>query len=308
VEGSTLRSLEPALRAVAEAMPGWTEAERIEVSPLPGGITNRNFRVEVDGEAFVVRVPGQNTHLLGIDRQAEGRAAEAAAAVGVGPEVVAFLPDLGTLVTAFVEGQPMSEEAMRDPGTLPIVVAAIRALHEGPEISGSFSPFRVVEAYRDTASARGVRVPDLYATLAARARQIEAALTGFIPRPCHNDLLNANFIRRGNRVFIVDYEYAGMGDLFFDLANFSVNHGFDDEADRALLETYFGDATPERWGRLKLMRIMSDFREGMWGVVQQGISTLDFDYVDYAHRHLERSRRHAEDPRCTDWLREASSR
>lgn len=289
-------------------MPGWPEAARIEVAPIPGGITNRNFRVDVDGQAFVVRIPGRDTHLLGIDRVAEGRAAVAAAAVGAGPEVMAFLPDLGSLVTRFVEGEPVPPDAMRDPGTLRIVVAAIRAIHQGPDIPGSFSPFRVVEAYRGTAAARGVRIPDVYATLESRARQIEAALGGFTPRPCHNDLLNANFIRRGDRVFIVDYEYAGMGDPFFDLANFSVNHSFDDDADRALLETYFGDAIPERWARLKLMRIMSDFREGMWGVVQQGISALDFDYVGYAGRHLARCRGNSEDPRCAGWLREAAHR
>jgi thiamine kinase-like enzyme len=153
-----------------------------------------------------------------------------------------------------------------------------------------------------------VDVPEAYRTLLGRAREIEEALGGFTPRLCHNDLLNANFIRRGDRVFIVDYEYAGMGDLFFDLANFSVNHSFDDETDGALLETYFAGVTPRHSARLKLMRIMSDFREGMWGVVQQGISTLDFDYVDYATRHLERCRHHSEDRRYRRWLQEAAGR
>jgi thiamine kinase-like enzyme len=310
VEGSTLRSppLDPALRAVVEAMPGWPEAGRLDITPIPGGITNRNFRVDVDGDPFVVRIAGRDTEELGIDREAEYRAAEAAAAAGVGPEVVAFLPRLSSLVTRFVEGAPVPEEAMRDPETLGVVVPAIKALHEGAPIPSTFSPFRVVEAYGATAAERGTRIPDVYKTLLERARQIESALGGFTPRPCHNDLLNANFIRRRDRVFIVDYEYAGMGDPFFDLANFSVNHSFDDEADRALLEAYFGDLTSDRWARLKLMRIMSDFREGMWGVVQQALSTLDFDYVDYADHHLERCRRNSDDARYGRWLREAAGR
>ncbi len=104
---------------------------------------------------------------------------------------------------------------------------------------------------------------------------------------------------------IVDYEYAGMGDVFFDLGNFSVNHSFDDDADRDLLEAYFGEVTAGRWARLKLMRIMSDFREGMWGVVQQGLSSLDVDYVEYANRHLERCRRNAEEPQAARWLEDA---
>ena len=302
MESSTLRALEPELRAVIEAVPLWAGASRMEVSPIPGGITNRNLRVDVDGASFVVRVPGADTELLGIDRQAERRAAEMAAAAGVGPEVVAYLPDRQVLVTRFIEGQSISEEAMRKPGNLEPVVEALRALHRGPDIPGTFSPFRVVERYRDVAEARGVRIPDAYRALHGLAAGIEGALGGFTPRPCHNDLLNANFIRSGDRIFIVDYEYAGMGDPFFDLANFSVNHGFDDDDDARLLETYFGGLTEGRTGRLKLMRIMSDFREGMWGVVQQGISALDFDYVDYADRHLARCRRLGQDHRVPSWL------
>lgn len=289
-------------------MPGWSQAGRLEVTAISGGITNRNFRVDVDGDTFVVRIAGRDTELLGIDREAEHSAAEAAAAVGVGPEVVAFLPELNSLVTRFVQGEPVPVEAMRERDTLRVVVQAIRAFHLGPALPSTFSPFRVVEAYRDTAARRGVHIPDVFGALLDRAREIEEALGGFTPRRCHNDLLNANFIRRGERVFIVDYEYAGMGDPFFDLANFSVNHSFHDESDRALLERYFGEVTASRRGRLKLMRIMSDFREGMWGVVQQGLSSLDFDYVDYADRHLERCRRNSEDSRYEGWLRDAAGR
>jgi thiamine kinase-like enzyme len=220
--------------------------------------------------------------------------------------VVAYVPERQVLVTRFVEGRPIPEEAMGEPGNLEPVVLALRTLHRGPAIPGTFSPFRIVERYRDVAEAHGVRVPAVYDALHGLAVGIERALGGFAPRPCHNDLLNANFIRTGDRVFIVDYEYAGMGDPFFDLANFSVNHGFDADADVRLLETYFGDVTEGRIGRLKLMRIMSDFREGMWGVVQQGISALDFDYVAYADRHLDRCRRHGQDPRVPSWLEAAA--
>jgi thiamine kinase-like enzyme len=284
-------------------MPGWSQAGRLTSTAIPGGITNLNFRVDVDGESFVVRIAGRDTELLGIDREAEYRAAEAAAAVGTGPEVVAFLPKLGSLVTRFVEGGPVPEEAMREPDTLGLVVPAIRAFHEGPALPSTFSPFRIVETYEATAAERGVDIPEVVRVLRDRAREIEEALGGFTPLPCHNDLLNANFIRRGDRVYIVDYEYAGMGDRFFDLANLSVNHSFDDEADRALLERYFGDVAPEQEARLKLMRIMSDYREGMWGVIQQGLSSLDFDYVEYADRHLDRCRRSSEDPRYDAWVR-----
>jgi thiamine kinase-like enzyme len=306
--GHSLESplLDPALGSVVRAMPGWSEAGRLEAAPIPGGITNQNFRVEVDGQAFVVRLAGKDTDLLGIDRETERRAAEAAAASGVGPEVVAYLPELRALVTRFIDGQSIAQEAMRERGMLRRVLSAVRTLHGGPDLPSSFSSFRVVERYRETAVGHGVQIPEAFRRLLPVAGEIEEALGPFIPRPCHNDLLNANFIRQGERVFIVDYEYAGMGSVFFDLANFSVNHGFDDAADEALLEEYFDSVTESDRARLKLMRIMSDFREAMWGVVQQGISTLEFDYVDYAERHFTRCLKNVEDERYSGWLREAA--
>ena len=105
--------------------------------------------------------------------------------------------------------------------------------------------------------------------------------------PCHNDLLALNFIDDGERTWIVDWEYAGMGDPYFDLANFAVNNGLDPEGEALLLDAY-GGGDPRA---LTLMRFMSDFREAMWGVVQQGISTLDFDYVEYAQQHFDRMAR-----------------
>jgi thiamine kinase-like enzyme len=112
---------------------------------------------------------------------------------------------------------------------------------------------------------------------------------------CHNDLLNANFIADGERIWIVDWEYAGMGDRFFDLANFSINHELSNDENHELLRSYSGEATDEHRRALRLMRFMSDFREAMWGVVQQGISELDFDFVAYANEHFARLERTASD-------------
>jgi thiamine kinase-like enzyme len=305
-EATGIAAMDRAVREIVEAMPGWSSASRLEAHPLPGGITNRNFRVDIDGASYVVRVPGARTELLGIDRGTEHAAARAAADLGVAPEVVAFLPDRGVLVTRFVEGEAIDESQMAEPATVGRVAECLRALHGGPEVPGTFSPFRVVERYREVAEEHGVSVPDAYHVLQDRAHRIERVLGGFTPRLCHNDLLNANFIRSGERLFIVDYEYAGMGDVFFDLANFSVNHSFDDEVERALLEAYFGKVTGRDHARLKLMRAMSDFREAMWGVVQQGLSTLDFDYVDYADRHFIRSLEAADGRRLESWLQEAA--
>jgi thiamine kinase-like enzyme len=118
---------------------------------------------------------------------------------------------------------------------------------------------------------------------------IEAALPKHEPPVlCHNDLLPANFIDDGLTVKIVDWEYAGMGDRFFDLGNFAVNHQLDSDGEQLLLEFYFGQVQPNHVSRLRLMRLASDMREAMWGFLQSGISALDFDFVAYGTEHLDR--------------------
>jgi thiamine kinase-like enzyme len=275
--------------AVERVWPG--REARVEV--LGGGITNHNLKVEVDGELFVLRVAGKDTNLLGIDRGVELAATQAAAAVGVGPGIVEFVEPEGWLVTRFIEGETPSLERMRDPDMLIRVAQALRAFHDGLPIPGSFDSFRVVEIYRETALARGGTIPEAYEWAHGIAQKIEALRGGAELKPCHNDLLNANFLDDGERLRIVDWEYAGMGDVFFDLANFSINHELDAAASATLLEAYFGEARPEAAAALELMRFMSDFREAMWGVVQGAVSELDFDFAAYSAEHFERLERTA---------------
>jgi thiamine kinase-like enzyme len=278
--------------AVGRVWPG--RDARVEV--LGGGITNHNLKVDVDGETFVLRVAGKDTGLLGIDRSVELAATEAAAALGIGPEVVAFVEPEGWLVTRFVEGAIPSMDRMREPAMLGRVAGALRAFHGGGPIPGIFDSFRVVETYRQTALDRGGAVPEAYEWAHAIATAIESRRSADLHVPCHNDLLNANFLEHVDRLWIVDWEYAGMGDRFFDLANFSINHELDDDASRAFLEAYVGELRGEDVEALTLMRFMSDFREAMWGVVQSAVSELDFDFGAYAGEHFERLRWTAESP------------
>jgi thiamine kinase-like enzyme len=261
--------------------------------PLDGGITNRNFRVRTAEGDFVVRVFGEKTSALGIDRSAERAATEAAARAGVGPKLIAFTEEL--LVTTFIEGEPMPDVRIEE------TASALRAVHAGPALPTTFSGVAVAEEY-----AR--RAGELPAELAI-GREVEAALHGpeHTPVPCHNDLLNANLIWDGSRVRIVDWEYAGMGDRYFDLGNLSINNGFSEQDDERLLVAYFGEpCTPARFASLRLMRIVSDLREAMWGVLQKSISTLDFDFGGYAVRHFARLRESAADPRYPQWLEDAA--
>jgi thiamine kinase-like enzyme len=270
---------------------------RVVVETLGGGITNHNLKVTVDGgEVFVLRVAGRDTGLLGIDRRAEHAASLAAAAVGVGPDVVDFLEDEGCLITRYIEGTPVPLERMVEPRSIGLVAHAVRAFHLGPPLPARFSSFQVVEDYRTTAFGRGAEMPPAYAWARQVARRIERARGPVPERPCHNDLLNANFIDDGDRIRIVDWEYAGMGDVFFDLANFAVNHELDEDQRSLLLEAYFGAARDQDVRALELMRFMSDFREAMWGVVQSAVSSLAFDFHAYAAEHFARLERTAVEP------------
>jgi len=299
-------ALDADLAPVVDAMAGWAGRE-VRAEALGGGITNRNFRVDVNGETFVVRLSGKDTDLLGIDRDAERRAAQSAHEAGVAPEVIAFLPEHGALVTRFVQGDPLPPDDLERPEIMAEVVESIRRIHGMRTLPSTFDAFRVVRSYRGTAEEHGVRTPAAFTDALTVADRIADAFAvrPMAARPCHNDLLNANFLLVDGRVVIVDYEYAGMGDVFFDLGNFSINNAIGEESQERLLELYFGAARPAGRARLKLMRIMSDFREAMWGVVQQGISTLEFDYVDYAHRHFSRCLESASDERFVRWLRDA---
>jgi thiamine kinase-like enzyme len=273
----------------------------LTLTSLSGGITNRNFRVDAGGTAdrWVIRLAGSDTHLLGISREVEHAATVAAAGVGVGPEVTAFIRPEGYLVTRFIDGTAVSAEAVHRPETIRRVADSLRRIHDGPAIPGLFVPLRIVDAYRALALARGVTIPPEYERAAAIGRRIEGALLAdpIELRPCHNDLLNANFIDDGRRIRIIDWEYAGMGDPFFDLGNFSINHELEPDEDELLLEAYDGGIAPRRLARLTLMRVVSDFREAMWGVLQQGISSLEVDFVAYASAGFDRLIRNARSER-----------
>jgi thiamine kinase-like enzyme len=281
-----------------------------EPAPLEGGITNRNYRVRFGDRDCVVRVPGKDTSLLGIDRGAERIANERAARIGVAPPVVAGLDDPPAIVTEFVEGRGMEAADLAEPTTLTGVARSLRAIHDlGEMLPTTFDSFRVVEAYAETGRERGATIPPAYGEARQHADQIEAALSGpeHDPVPCHNDLLAGNFIAGESQLWIVDWEYAGMGDRYFDLANFAVNNELGEVGEVALLSDYFAEsATARRVATLRLMKFMSDFREAMWGLVQSAVSELDFDFIEYRDKHFDRMLSTAANPNFDTWLREAS--
>lgn len=300
--------MEQHIERLLRQIPGWNAAYAI-VTPLVGGITNQNYRVDIDGEAFVLRIGGKGTHLLGIDRGHESICTALAAQVGVGAEVVHFLPAEDVLVTRFIVGAVLTPETAAQPGMLQRIVTSMQRYHAGPAFPGSFSPFATVRAYHTLALEHGVTFTDTMPQVFALMARIEEAI-GMPLRltPCHNDMLASNFIDDGQVIRILDWEYAGMGDVFFDLGNFAVNQSLDDERCALLLQDYFGEARQTDLAHLHLMRLVSDLRESFWGFLQLGISELDFDYREYAQHHLNRFLHNAATLPFERWLQEAKSR
>jgi thiamine kinase-like enzyme len=279
------------------------------VRPLDGGITNRNFRVMFGDNDYVVRLPGKDTNLLGIDRDAECIANEQAAKLGLAPKVAAKLEDPPCLVTCFVEGREMTPEDLHRPEAVDQVAASLREFHDsGLTLPTRFQVVDIAVDYAEVVRERGGQPPQPFEQSLASAREVVEAVSDdaeHSPVPCHNDLLPANFLSGAERIVIVDWEYAGMGDRFFDLGNLAVNNEFGEEDEDRLLEAYFGEpATPRRRASLKLFRFMSDFREAMWGVVQRSVSDLDFDFDAYASKHFTRMGETSRDESFGAWLQE----
>ncbi len=280
------------IQELLNRVPGW-EGRAHVVHALDGGITNRNLLIAVETEQFVLRLAGADTHLLEIDRSAELEAASRAAGLGIAPEVTAFLEPEGYLITRFVAGKSPSSTHIKEPSILAAICGHLRAFHDGIALANDFGAFEVPYLHRASALSRGVAIPDEFTSAAESASQIAAAFASSPEpkRPCHNDLLCANFLVDANNahhVWLLDWEYAGNNDRYFDLGNLSVNNEFDESDRERLLRSYFGSVNARRSGRLELMMIMSDFREAMWAVVQQGISALDFDFREYSAKHFER--------------------
>jgi thiamine kinase-like enzyme len=256
--------------------------------PLDGGITNRNFRVVMGGVAYVIRLHGENTSLLGIDREAERLANELAAQLGIAPQVVAAID--GCLVTRFLECRQLAAGQVAE--RVDEIALALRAFHEcGAQLPTTFHVPDLLKSYAAMLRGRGAALPESFLQAAAASERIGQALALDRVRPCHNDLLPGNIIcaAEDGRMMLVDWEYAGMGDPRFDLGNLSVNNDFDEAAEERLLEVYFGEpATPGRRAALKLMRVLSDAREAAWGLLQAEISELRFDFDRYAQTHFQR--------------------
>jgi thiamine kinase-like enzyme len=269
-------------------------AGRAPVVSRLAGLTNVNYRVEVDGESFVLRVPGAGTSEY-IDRRAEEAAARAAADAGVNAEVVFFDAVDGLMVTRFVEGAAtMDAERFRDLAAVGRAGRVLRRLHgESAAFATNFELFPMIDAYKALLAEKGATLPAGYDDVQSRAGMVRAALEAR-PAPlsaCHCDPLCENFLDTGDRMYLIDYEYAGNNDPMWDLGDLSVEGRFDAVQDDALLRSYFAGEPPrDQVGRMVAYKALCDLLWTLWGVIQHVNGNPAEDFWAYATGRFERCR------------------
>ena len=285
------------VKDIISRVPSFSDTKKIVVEEL-GGLTNKNYRLTVDGSRFVLRISRENTEQLGINRDFEFEALSAASIAGIGPEVVYFARPEGHLVTRWIDGRHLTHEEYRTKGTIRLMVETVKKLHSLSPINGRFSPFKRVESYIQTTKRYGVPLPedfnDILDTM-TRIKQDQKKDPSDWLRFCHNDLVAVNYLYSDNdqKITIIDWEFAGMGDIYYDLATLVYTHDsigpIPLELEEFLLQCYFEKVDEENRIRLSGMKFMLMLFTAMWGLSQQGMLKAGliepvegFDFFEFA--------------------------
>jgi thiamine kinase-like enzyme len=265
------------IQPILDRIPTWHGAGDIQYERV-GGLTNTNYRVIVDGQPFMLRVSGQNTEKLGINRQHELAALQAASAAGIGPEVIAFLQPEGHLVTRWVDGQHWEADEYRTPENVRLMTQTVQRIHSLPtQGQAAASMSGRVAASLKTAHSLNAPLPANFAAFLSTVDAIEADQRrdpSDWQRFCHNDLASCNylFVEAENRIVVLDWEFAGVGDMYFDLAYVVYTH--DDvgpippELEEVMLAAYFGQVTDFQRKRLLGMKYIRTIFNTLWGLNQ----------------------------------------
>ncbi len=282
------------------AIPGFVDVDDrgVDVERL-GGLTNVVYRVNVAGVDYLLRIPGKGTEEY-IDRRAEKRDAISAAEAGVSAKVLHFDESSGVMLAEYIDGVTLNAERFKDPGSVRRSAEAFRRLHtSGREFVKRFEVFEQIDEYLGLIEKLNARVPDGYEAVRERASGVRRVLEAkpAALAPCHCDPLAENFIDTGERVYIVDWEYAGNNDPMWDLGDLSVEGGFDADQDALLLRAYFGGEPPaDQAGRMVAYKMLCDLLWTLWGVVQHANDNPVEDFWSYAVNRFERCQRLMADP------------
>ena len=277
------RVARPRLAAVLEGM-SFLQDEKFELRDLPGGLTNRNYRITTaSGTDYVARFAGAKTALLGIDRDAEAHNANVAAAIGIGPAVVEYSAADQVLVVEWITGRTFIDADLDDPREMERVAGACRTMHAGPRFTGDFDMFDLQRRYLTIVGEYGFRLPPDYLDFEPQVRLLDKLLHASSPGtvPCHNDLLAANIMADDTRIWFIDYEYSGNNDPCFELGNLWSEANLAEDRLQYLVGAYFGESSSVNTARARLYALMAQYGWTLWASIQHGVSDVDFDYWEW---------------------------
>jgi thiamine kinase-like enzyme len=277
--------------AVLARIPALAGPRRLEL--LTGGLTNRNYRVTTaSGSEFVARFSAPKSALLAVDRDAEHQNSQLAAECGVGPRVVDYVPDAGVLVVQWIDGRTFTDTDLDDPRQLERVAAVCRRLHAAPPFVSDFDMFDIQRRYLAVVRESGFRLPEDYLSFEPTVRRIErvlrASATGAVP--CHNDLLAANIMDDGARLWLIDYEYSGNNDPCFELGNIWSEAALELDRLDHLVDAYYGRRAPVETARARLFGLMARYGWTLWASIQDAVSDVDFDFWEWGLAKYVRAR------------------
>jgi len=259
------------------------------VRELPGGLTNRNYKVVTPDGAFVARLSSGGSELLAIDRDCEYRNSVIAAAAGAGAPVAEYRPQDHMLVVGYIEGRTFGAADVAAPGNIPRIADACRRLHCGGRFVNDFDMFDIQRRYLAVARSHGFRIPagydDLLPQFSAAEKALAVRAEGTVP--CNNDLLAANFIDDGDRIWLIDYELSGNNDACFELGNIGAESHLSGEGLADLVTAYYGRVRRSRIARARVLGLVGMYGWTLWGAIQNGASPIDFDFWGWAMERFE---------------------
>ena len=280
--------MDAALAEIFDQVPSLTGGPR-SVIELPGGLTNRNFKITMQKGCFVARVASGGSELLAIDRNHEYRNSVRAARAGVGAPVIEYAPAVGVLVIGFIKGKTLTNADVAEPASLRRIASACGALHAGERFDGDFDMFAIQRRYRATAAEHGIRIPPGYDELSGAFGAAEQALAvrGGRTVPCNNDLLAANFIDDGSKIWLIDYEYSGNNDPCFELGNIWAECQLPHPALTELITAYYGRPLRNKIARAMLLGLAGKYGWTLWGAIQAAVSPIDFDFWSWGTQRFD---------------------
>jgi thiamine kinase-like enzyme len=305
--GMARSDAERAVEAAIVQVAPW-RGRRLRYQPVSGGISNTNFRIEVEGDdlSYFLKIPGRGTEMF-IDRKAAAAASKQAETIGVGPKTFDYLDHIDIEIAEFIDGRRVStHKDFADPAIRNEAVRLYRRFHDAPPLPLTKTVFDMIDEHFSQVRALGGYWPLDHDWLYRSYRQARAALeaSGLDLVPCFNDPMPGNFLIGDDKsIKLIDFEYASNNERLYDLAIWSGEMFYSENTDCEIIEEYFGRYDKASHARFIIHKALADIKWSTWAMVQNRLSTLDFDFYKYGIWKHMRARSIIHDPRWPHFLK-----